>query len=63
MSKILNEIKDFRKEKLIELLNQCTLEQQAFFDRMYGSRDTIPDEKIDWAIRQCEGTIKKNKKL
>ena len=61
MSKTLNEIKDFKKEKLIELLNQCTKKQQTFFDRMYGSRDTIPEEKIDWAIQQCEKTIENNK--
>ena len=64
MSKILDKIAahnaTYRKTQLHNLLDQCTKEQQAFFDRMYGSRDTIPEEKIDWAIQQCERTITKN---
>ena len=65
MSKTLDDIAvhnaAYRKAQLHELLDQCTEEQRAFFDRMYGSRDTIPEEKIDWAIQQCERTIVKNK--
>ena len=64
MSKTLDDIAAhnaaYKKAQLHGLLDQCTKEQQAFFDRMYGSRDTIPDEKIDWAIQQCERTIAKN---
>jgi hypothetical protein len=62
MSKALKEIQEFRHQKLRDLLNQCTDKQKKFFNRMYGSVDTIPDEKIDWAIQQCENTIKKNSK-
>ncbi len=62
MSKALIDIENLKKRTLIELLNQCTENQQAFFNRMYGSRDTISKEKIDWAIQQCERTIKENKK-
>ncbi len=65
MSKTLDDIAAhnaaYRIAQLHGLLDQCTKEQQAFFDRMYGSRDTIPEEKIDWAIQQCERTIAKNK--
>ena len=65
MSKTLDDIAAhntaYRIAQLHGFLDQCTKEQQAFFDRMYGSRDTIPEEKIDWAIQQCERTIAKNK--
>ena len=63
MSETFDKIEAFKREKLIELLNQCTEKQQAFFDRMYGSRDTIPSGKINWAIEQCERTIANNKKI
>ena len=58
-SPTLKHINDYRKDQLRKLLSQCTSEQQAFFDRMYVSIDVIPDEKIDWAIKQCERTIVK----
>lgn len=61
MSEEMQKIKDFRKQILVDLYNQCEQDQQHFFNRMYGSIDTIADEKIDWAIQQCEMTIEKNK--
>jgi hypothetical protein len=60
-SDALKKIEDFRKRALIDLYDQCIPEQQNMFNRMYGSIDTIPNEKIDWAIQQCERTIAKNK--
>lgn len=62
MSESLENIKNFRKDTLKKLLDQCTEPQQQIFNRMYGSLAEIPDEKIDWAIQQCERTIIKNKK-
>ncbi len=61
MSETLNKIKDYRKKLLIDLYNQLTLAQQDLFNRMYVGVEEIPDDKIDWAIQQCERTISKNK--
>lgn len=55
-----NTFEEVGREKLRELLPQCTKKQQEFFIRMYVSVDVIPFEKIDWAIQQVERTIKKN---
>lgn len=57
MSVALEKIRKFRKQVLVDLYNQCTEPQQALFNRMYGSIDKIPEEKINWAIQQCERTI------
>ena len=56
-----NRLEEIGREKLRELLAQCTEEQVALFNRMYRSVDAIPLGKINWAIRQCERTIEKNK--
>lgn len=56
----LKKIEDFRRQTLIDLYKQCTPEQQNVFNLMYMSITEIPDEKIDWAIQQCERTIAKN---
>ena len=55
---------------LQEMLRLCTEEQQLFFKRMYSPSnlelpinevvDQMEDEKLDWAISQCESTLKKN---
>ena len=60
MSKALKEIEAFRRATLSELYHKCTEKQQAVFCRMYGSLEAVPDVKVDWAIQQCEATIKKN---
>lgn len=61
MSEALNKIKDYRKKSLIDLYDQLTPAQQDLFNRMYIDVKEIPDDKIDWAIQQCERTISKNK--
>lgn len=61
MSEALNKIKDYRKKSLIDLYDQLTPAQQDLFNRMYVGVEEIPDDKIDWAIQQCERTISKNK--
>lgn len=48
--------------KLKTLLDQCTEKQIELFNRMYGSINDIPADKIPHAIFQCEETIKKNQK-
>ena len=55
---------------LQEMLRLCTEEQQLFFKRMYSPSnlelpinevvDQMEDEKLDWAISQCESTLRKN---
>ena len=62
LSKTLKEIENFKRQKLKELYNMCTIPQQKFFNKMYGSLDDVPEENINWAIQQCERTIEKNKK-
>lgn len=56
---------------LKELLSKCTEGQQLMFKRMYSNKnlelsinesvDNMDDDKIDWAITQCERTVEKNK--
>ena len=60
MSQALKEIEAFRRATLSELYHQCTEQQQALFCRMYGSLAGVPDSKVNWAIQQCEATVKKN---
>lgn len=60
---------DFGRKTLKELLYKCTDAQQLMFKRMYSHKnldatidecvDLMDDSKIDWAITQCERTIKK----
>lgn len=71
ISPTLQKVKEFKQSQLIELLNQCTPEQQLFFKRMYSHKDLekpieqvvkeLPDEKYDWAVCQCETTVNKNR--
>jgi len=63
--------RDLAKAELMEGLDQCTEEQQAFFIRLYGNSN--PDKplqlvvndmdmnKVDRAMEQVAETIKKNK--
>lgn len=48
------------RNKLTNLYYQLTEGQKAFFNRMYGSIETIKDNKIEWAIKQCERTLENN---
>ena len=61
MGETLDRIAAFKKAQLHGLLDQCTKEQEAKFDRMYGSRDTISEDRVDWAIHQCKRTVEMNK--
>jgi hypothetical protein len=65
-------LKNAAKVILKDLLSQCTEGQQFIFKRMYSSKnltlpinevvDQMPDDKLDWAITQCEQTVNKNKR-
>lgn len=55
---------------LLELLSQCSEGQVLMFKRMYSSDtskpinevvDSMVDEKLDWAISQCQRTVEKNR--
>jgi hypothetical protein len=60
------------RRKLKNLISQCTDIQQLFFKKMYSHKnielpidqviDNMGDDKIDWAISQCETTINNNLK-
>ena len=64
----LEKIEAFRRQELKNLLAQCTVEQRILFKRMYSHTnlekdinsvvDVMPDAKINWAIQQCENTVK-----
>ena len=62
MSNALNQIDEFKRTLLRELLQQCTIEQQEMFGRMYKSVEDISEDKIPWALQQCERTIEKNRR-
>lgn len=48
------------RTKLTNLYYQLTDGQKAFFNRMYDSIETIKDNKVEWAIQQCERTLENN---
>lgn len=53
-------LKEATREALKDLLSQCTDAQVNFFNRMYKSIEEIPENKISWAMKQCERTININ---
>ena len=55
-----NTLETIGREKLRELLAQCTEGQVAKFHRIYRSVDTIPMKDLGWAIQLCERTIANN---
>jgi len=62
-SQALKDIEQYKRNTLKMLLMQCSSGQQRLFHRMYpDGPDGMPEEKIPWAIQQCENTIKKNEK-
>lgn len=46
-----------------ELLNQCSQNEKEFFNRMYGSIDKLPLEKMRHAYSQCKNTLEGKKEL
>ncbi len=63
-------IKTLGRDILKDLLSQCTEDQQMLFKRMYShdnlerdindAVDQMPDDKVNWAISQCERTVYNN---
>lgn len=63
-----NQLQEFARKTLIEGLKQCSEGQQNLFKRMYALgklslsiEDVVanmPADKLDWAMRQVENTLK-----
>ena len=50
---------EFQRQKLAEILGQCTPEQQEFFNiRVFPNG--VPSDKLSSAYDLCERTIQKN---
>lgn len=58
-SENLKKVEEYKRQILQELYDQQTDAAKDLFNRMYVSVDEIPEEKIDWAIQQCERTLEK----
>ena len=64
-----NQMQEFAKKTLKEGLAQLPDDWQMMFKRMYSHDnldtpisdvvDNMPDDKLDWAMRQVENTLKK----
>lgn len=64
-----DKLQNFAREQLKDMLSQCTKAQQMLFKRMYSHKDlmldintvvdNMPEEKLDWAMQQCERTLQK----
>ena len=54
-----NTLEKLGREKLKELLSQLPESWVGVFNRMYGSVEQIPLDKMDWAIQQCERSLQK----
>ena len=67
-----DQIQEFARQALKNGLAECTEGQQGVFKRMYSFDDLfrpidavvdrMPDEKLDWAMRQVQSTLDKNAK-
>lgn len=64
-----DQIQDFARQTLKDGLAKCTEGQQSVFRRMYSFKDQglpigtivdrMPDDKLDWAMQQVQGTLDK----
>lgn len=71
MSEALKKIDSLKRSMILEFLDECTPEQLNTFKRMYSHANlelpltevvqNMAAEKLDWALRQCETTVLKNK--
>lgn len=67
-----DKLEAFARKELKDMLAQCTAGQIHNFKRMYshGSLtldintvvDSMPSEKLDWAMQQCQRTLDKTNK-
>ena len=64
-----NILQNYARAQLKEMLARCTKDMQMLFKRMYSHKDltldidtvvnNMPEEKLDWAMQQCERTLEK----
>jgi len=54
------EVTEFKRNLVRDLLNQCTKDQQVFFNRIYKSIEDIREDQMDRAYDQCKRTLEKN---
>lgn len=57
MSELHEKTTEFKREEIRKLLVQCTEKEIAFFNRLYGSIDAIPEENMNCAYGQCKRTL------
>jgi len=65
------QLQNYAREQLKQGLSQCTEGQQRLFKQMYAFKtmdlpindcvDSMPIEKLDWAMQQVEATLAKAK--
>jgi hypothetical protein len=58
MTTLENLVEEFKRQKLAEILSQCSVPQQEFFKKIFG--DKVSSDKLYTAYDLCERTIKKN---
>ena len=58
MSKIKDEVEEFKRKLLAERLAQCTEAQQRMFNKVYP--EGVLESKLESAIDLCDRTIRKN---
>ncbi len=51
-------VTNMKRQMIRDILDQCTKDQQEFFDRIWPNG--VPDEDLEGAYSLCERTIKKN---
>lgn len=55
-----SKVLEFKRALIKELLGKCSKSQLAFFNRLYGNIDEIPDERAKNAWLICKRTITLN---
>lgn len=65
-----SQLENYARQTLKENLINCSQEQRQLFKRMYSQNgldipieivvDSMPEEKLDWAMQQVERTLIKN---
>lgn len=63
----------YKRDVIKSLLSRCNKDQQMIFKRMYSHTnlelpindvvDSMPPDKLEWAIGQCDRTVENNKSL
>lgn len=56
-----SKVKDFKRDLVRGLLDQCTEAQQIFFDRLYKGIEQLEEKNMKIAYGQCARTLEKAK--